>query len=64
MTEEPRIIITQARFGSTRLPGKVLREVGPGETLLDIHLERVAKRRDRLIVSSLRRLRKKNQKTS
>ena len=46
MTEEPRIgIITQARFGSTRLPGKVLREVSRWETLLDIHLERVAKTR-------------------
>ncbi|MFK7832199.1 MAG: NTP transferase domain-containing protein [Winogradskyella sp.] len=36
------IIVTQARIGSTRLPGKVLKEVN-GKTLLQIHLERLKK---------------------
>ncbi|MCX6183253.1 MAG: aldo/keto reductase [Bacteroidetes bacterium] len=35
-------LITQARTGSSRLPGKVLKKVN-GETLLDIHLKRLAK---------------------
>ena len=34
------IIITQARFGSSRLPGKVLKKIGD-LTLLDIHLTRL-----------------------
>ncbi|WP_205334624.1 cytidylyltransferase domain-containing protein [Flavobacterium fluviale] len=34
------IVVTQARFNSTRLPGKVLKEV-KGKTLLQIHLERI-----------------------
>jgi spore coat polysaccharide biosynthesis protein SpsF len=36
------IAITQARYGSTRLPGKVLLKIGE-KTLLQIHLERVLK---------------------
>lgn len=36
------ILVTQARSGSTRLPGKVLKEVG-GKSLLQIHLERLNK---------------------
>ncbi len=36
------ILITQARYGSSRLPGKVLLRVGSGtKTLLDIHLTRI-----------------------
>ncbi len=34
------ILVTQARSGSTRLPGKVLKEV-EGKTLLQIHLDRL-----------------------
>ena len=36
------IAITQARLGSTRLPGKVLKKVGE-QTLLGLHLERLQK---------------------
>jgi len=36
------ILITQARTGSTRLPGKILKEI-KGETLLQIHLDRLKK---------------------
>src|SRR5258706_2252301 len=47
------IAITQARFGSTRLPGKVLKEIN-GKSLLQIHLERAtkSKRIDELIVAT------------
>ena len=34
------LAITQARYGSTRLPAKILKEVG-GMTLLEIHLRRI-----------------------
>ena len=34
------LAITQARYGSTRLPAKILKEVG-GQTLLEIHLRRI-----------------------
>ena len=34
--------ITQARAGSTRLPGKVLKMIGQ-QTLLEIHIERISK---------------------
>jgi spore coat polysaccharide biosynthesis protein SpsF (cytidylyltransferase family) len=47
------IAITQARCGSSRLPNKVLKKVN-GETLLDIHLNRVlkSKRIDQLIIAT------------
>ena len=37
-------IITQARYGSTRFPGKVLKTIGE-KTLLEIHLERLKRSR-------------------
>lgn len=36
------LAITQARYGSTRLPAKILKEVN-GQTLLEIHLRRILK---------------------
>lgn len=47
------IAVTQARIGSTRLPAKVLREVG-GISILQIHLERLKKSRkiQRIIVAT------------
>lgn len=38
------IAITQARYGSTRLPAKILKEVD-GQTLLEIHLRRILQAR-------------------
>lgn len=47
------IAVTQARYGSTRLPAKVLKKVG-GDTLLDIHLQRILKSKkiSKLIVAT------------
>lgn len=47
------LLITQARTGSTRLPGKVLLKVG-GKELLNIHLERLSKceKVDHIIVAT------------
>jgi len=47
------IAITQARYGSSRLPGKVLKTIN-GKKLLQIHLERAAKAKkiDKLIVAT------------
>ena len=36
------VLITQARLGSTRLPGKVLKKIG-NKSILQIHLERLSK---------------------
>lgn len=47
------LAITQARTGSTRLPGKVLKKVGE-KTLLEIHFDRIlkSKRIDKLLVAT------------
>ena len=47
------IAVTQARYGSTRLPAKVLKKVG-NETLLDVHLQRIlqAKQITTLVVAT------------
>ena len=37
------VIVTQARIGSSRLPGKVLKKVDDKHTLLSLHLERLKK---------------------
>ncbi|MEX6688456.1 glycosyltransferase family protein [Danxiaibacter flavus] len=48
------LLITQARYGSTRLPGKVLMEVLNKQTLLDVHLKRIltSKRIDKAVVAT------------
>ena len=47
------LVITQARFGSSRLPGKVLKRIN-NTTLLDIHLSRVlrSKKINELLVAT------------
>jgi len=47
------LAITQARYGSTRLPAKILKEVD-GQTLLEIHLRRIlrASRIDKLKIAT------------
>ncbi len=47
------LLITQARLGSTRLPGKVLKKIG-GRSLLQIHLERLykAKQVDKIVIAT------------
>ena len=47
------LAITQARYGSTRLPAKILKEVN-GQTLLEIHLRRIlqAKNVDKLKIAT------------
>lgn len=48
------VAVTQARYGSSRLPGKILLQALDELTFLDIHLERVKKsqRIDELIVAT------------
>lgn len=47
------LAITQARYGSTRLPGKVLKEIND-KTLLQLHLERMAQARliEKIVVAT------------
>lgn len=47
------IAVTQARMGSSRLPGKVLKKIG-GTTLLELHIQRLLKSKkiDRLILAT------------
>jgi spore coat polysaccharide biosynthesis protein SpsF len=47
------LIITQARMGSSRLPGKVLKKI-QGQSLLEIHLKRIQKSKlfDHLILAT------------
>jgi spore coat polysaccharide biosynthesis protein SpsF len=37
------LLITQARVGSSRLPGKILKEYEPNKSLLELHLKRLKK---------------------
>jgi glutamate-1-semialdehyde aminotransferase/spore coat polysaccharide biosynthesis protein SpsF (cytidylyltransferase family) len=47
------LLITQARIGSTRLPGKVLKTIG-NKSLLEIHLQRLSKssKADEILVAT------------
>lgn len=47
------IVITQARYGSSRLPAKILKMVN-GETLLEVHVERILKSKEvsKLIIAT------------
>jgi spore coat polysaccharide biosynthesis protein SpsF len=47
------LAITQARYGSTRLPGKVLKEIN-GKSLLQLHLERIVQSRliEKIVVAT------------
>jgi spore coat polysaccharide biosynthesis protein SpsF len=47
------IAVTQARLGSTRLPGKVMKKIGDS-TLLELHIQRIlkSKRIDQLVVAT------------
>jgi spore coat polysaccharide biosynthesis protein SpsF len=47
------LAITQARYGSTRFPGKILKEI-QGQSLLELHLNRIKKSRliSKLIVAT------------
>lgn len=51
------LLITQARFGSTRFPGKILKKVGD-KSLLQIHLERLRRSRkvDEFLVATTEEL--------
>lgn len=53
MVNKKVIIVTQARVGSTRLPGKIFKKIGE-LTLLDIHLRRLkaAKSYSKIIVAT------------
>lgn len=48
------VAIIQARLGSTRLPGKVLREIVPGKTCLEFMIERVkrSKKIDLVVIAT------------
>ncbi len=47
------IAVTQARIGSTRLPGKIMKQIN-GVTLLELHLERIRRSKlvDKIIVAT------------
>lgn len=53
MEQVKTLLITQARTGSTRLPGKVLMKIN-GQELLKIHLDRIKKCRlvDKIVVAT------------
>jgi spore coat polysaccharide biosynthesis protein SpsF (cytidylyltransferase family) len=47
------VVVTQARSGSTRLPGKILKKI-EGKTLLQIHIDRIKKSKlvDEIIIAT------------